>query len=504
VLTCSALLAVYLAVSGGFTVFGDSWSYFQYADGLSRARFAEPLYVRTPGYPLLILLSGYEITRSPLGLVMIQAVLCALIPWLAHRSFSIFSERMGLAAGTVSLLSLTPFLFQNMLFPDAAYLFFAVLTIYCLTRVFAGKPEYVYYCFAAAAFAQFIRPAGIALVTAYAILIPLIRRRLIKETLLSLVIVAGLSIGFRQFENLSFRHFQNISVTGTFAGRQLFLNAYLRSAPYGGFDVKSTAMNGLKRDIETFLATDPRLRDNTFGLSPHEYQDLFGQYKRDPERLTERIFGRPDIRYNTLLFGLGDIGSGGDRQFRRLWLEYVSLHPFIVARYVAENFVGQSVGEGWSYGAGVYPESKAVENDAPFWPLSQNVATGAIDQSAVGASFLESRTPSHDWFANALLRLWSIEWSVGRPLFYALMIAGWIASFWESQPIRNTMTATVGVGVANTLLLSLLVDPKPRYQAEGMVIAAFVAGAAAWIILRRGRAIVRPNLLQMSPFQRKA
>jgi hypothetical protein len=487
VFVISGALAIYFLLRGGFTFFGDSYTYFLYADLLVHGRFAPDLYIRTPGYPALIILSGYTGAKSVIGLLLLQAVFATLMPWLVYKTFSRFNLWLGVVAAVTCLCSLTPVFFENTLYPDGAYLFFAFAALYFLGRLIAtGRPQSLYLCFACLAFDYFLRPAGLALIVSYAVLLALWYRHLMKQLLAILVVIAIAIIGFGQFEELSLRHSNGMAGSETMVGRQMFLNAYLRSAPYGGFEVAGNTFAGLKRDLLEYFTRDPaRFDPPSWGhrLSSKAVHDLYGEYEAHPSTLVDRMFTRPDFLYYWMLFDFADRSPEGDRQLSILWLKYLEEHPLLVGRYASEDFADLAVGQAWTYGPGVYPENMEIQSSS-FWPVTQNVSNGG-PMPPQAMDFLSQRQPADNAFTKTLQKLWSLDYSVGRPTLLAFMILGWLSALRESLQIRRMMTAVVIGYVVNTVFLSLLVDPEFRYQIQGMALSSFSAGAGVCILLRQ-------------------
>jgi hypothetical protein len=482
VLAISAVLAVFLALRGGFTFFGDSYTYFLYADLVAHGKLEPYLYVRTAGYPALLILSGYTLSHSVVGILALQAVFAVLMPWLVYATFAQFDISMGVAAAAVCLCSLTSFFFQNTLYPDGTYLFFVFAALYFLGRsIVAGKQGGVYLCFACLGCACFLRPAGVALVAAFAVLVLILYRRWIPQLVVSLVALALVGGGFNYFERVSLG---GATLRGM-SGRQLFLNAYLRSADSGGFLVKGHTFESLERDLRSFFSSDPARSDPpSWGheLPPETAYDLYGQYRNDPPAIVARMFREPEFLYYWALYSFGDRNAGGDREFQILWLRYLQEHPLIVGRYVLENFTDLAVGQSWTYGPGVYPKNREIQS-SEFWPIVQNVSNGGPMPTAT-MKFLDARGAAGGAPAVILSRFWLIDYAA-RPVFLALMIAGWLAALRESRELFHAMTVVLVAYLANTLLLSLLVDPEFRYQIEGMALSTFSAGAGAYVVVRQ-------------------
>jgi hypothetical protein len=494
----SVAVAAYLALHGGFTLFGDSYTYFRYADLLARGEFQPDLYVRTAGYPILLVLTGYTITHSLVGPLIVQALFAGVMPLLVYKTFAPFGLWIGIVAAAVCLSSLTPVFFQNTFYPDAAYLFFTFAAVYCITRfAVSRKPQFIYWCFASLAFAFFLRPAAIALLVTFTILLVLWYRRYAPYVFVSAIAVVASTFAFGQIENWTFSRQNSTSVARSMVGRQLFLNAYLRSAPFGGFEVSGNTFRDVNNELISFFSYDSTRGDPpSWGhqLSPQARYELYGRYEKAPSALVARMFKRPEFLYYWMLFSFGDRSPDGDRQFLILWLKYLEQRPALVARYVFENYGDLAVGQCWTYVGGVYPANKAVQTSSVFWPITSNISNEGPMPPAV-IDFLNKRGPARGRFSAFLSRVWTFAYA-GRPILLALMILGWFVSLREASDLRFVMTVVLVTYAANTFLLSLLVDPDFRYQLQGMALSAFSAGAAVVILSRSIMRVIssaRPN-----------
>ena len=486
-LLSSALVALWLSVFGEFVFFVDSTVFFENADSLLRLWPGN--YHFAPGYPLLIALTGFPWTGSLWPLVLVQATFAAIIPWLAFKTFAVFDRTAGIAAGFVCLVTLTPFFFQNTFFHEEMFLFFGFLSIALASLFFANRrPKFIYFSLASASIAYFTQPAVIGFVVGCAgafTLFVLYHRMTLKHVAAALGIFIVLTIAFSKLQDL--RH----HVHRAHIGRQLFFNTYLRSAPYGGFDISTPAGAELRRQLLAFFAEsfagsafndalpfiEARIGD--------DYQELFGQYVGRSAELVDRMFARPNKEYFEVFYDLPDKypGAFSDELFFRASLSYIYRHPIIAFRYTLGNFVDLTIGRPWScVGRAPFPNCRARENIS-FYPaeLHQVVLTsGRMPDRAY--NFLISRIAPGALVQSADI-FWRQNYRKLQILSLTFMFLGWVASVWKAARSRWTLGAFVVAYVSNVLVFSFLVEPQFRYQVTTIAMCAFAAGAGIYVLL---------------------
>jgi hypothetical protein len=100
-------VAFMVAIFGHPTWPGDVHTYFDYA-----FHWAVPqpnLYMRTPGFSIVLWATGVMSTGSLVGLYALQAVAGAAIPVLVYRALASISRAAALAASAVCVMSLIPY-----------------------------------------------------------------------------------------------------------------------------------------------------------------------------------------------------------------------------------------------------------------------------------------------------------------------------------------------------------------------------------------------------------
>jgi len=116
----------------------------QYAWGLFRVPESTQItWTRTPGYPLLIALTG---TIGPGGyfytfkrLLAVQAFMAVAMPVLVYKILELYNPRIAFYGALFFILSLAPFIMSKMIMTEELYKFTTILIIYFLCRILKSE-----------------------------------------------------------------------------------------------------------------------------------------------------------------------------------------------------------------------------------------------------------------------------------------------------------------------------------------------------------------------------
>ena len=485
-LLCSTLVALWFAIFGGFTLYGDAGGFFHNAAQLVQLHHGHKSF--SSGYPILIALTGVPMTGSIVPLLIVQVAFAALTPWLAFRAFAASDWRIGIVAGIVCLASLTPFFFQNMFYHDGPSLFFGFLSITLASIFFSlRRPRYIYLSLASATFAYFIRPGMVGFVigcaSAFALFALLKRRHLTHVVAAFGLVVAWIAIASAA-QQWSLRRDGGSPAAAEQLGWRLFNNIYIQGATYAKFE--GPAADELRRELLRVF-TSPAIRkefahNERFKNSNH---DLYGEYQGREEELVERILAHPSTAYLNVLGTLGGAHGGlPDRALLRASLEFLYRHPVVALGFVSGNALDFAIGMPWSCenNALTYPACRRPAG-VTFYPSIENVAAQAGNVPETARGFLAARVPSRGALASAFDGAWRWIYFNLRTILLVSMLAGWIASFWGARELNWTLTTFVMAYVANILVFSLVVAPEYRYQIPGMAMTAFAAGPGIYALM---------------------
>ena len=487
ILGLSALVAAWIALFGGFVFFIDSVDFFDYAARLVHFRIGS--YYDAIGYPLLIRFTGFTRTGSLIPVVVCQAVFAALTPWLAFRTFAPLDRKIGVAAATVSLASLTPFFFQNTFFHDGLSLFLGFLSITFASMFFHfQRSRYIHLSSASAMCAYLTQPAVIGFFLGCwgaFMLFALRDRRQIKHVLAALGIFAATIFCVSTFEKWSMRE-DHLADSPSLLGRQIFYNEYLRGAPNASFS--GSAADELRAALVRYFGhSSARLHSyiaEKFEGRTDVYQRLFGQYEGRPVELVRQIFAQPNHDYFDVMWNFPDLPDKlPDSMFLHASLAYLYFHPGVVAGYVSRNLIDFMAGSPWRCtGDQVFPACR-IDERVTFYPALDSVtlAPGRMPDNAY--RFLIARRVSQGFPMLAAASMWQwIYYHFRLPLLGAMLL-GWVASFWVSSALRWTLGAFVVAYIVNLTVFSFLAEPGLRYQIVGISMCAFAAGGGACLIL---------------------
>src|SRR3989442_1491146 len=105
----------------------------------------QDVYFRTPGYPLLLILTGVFTFDSFLGLMLAQLAMGVLMPLLVYRIIAMYNQRVGYYAALFSIASLVPYGFMKAVLTEELYMFALLLAMWVAARFFAIKlVRYIY------------------------------------------------------------------------------------------------------------------------------------------------------------------------------------------------------------------------------------------------------------------------------------------------------------------------------------------------------------------------
>ena len=160
ILATSAAVAFLIFLTTGPVHFSDSSTYFAYSIAMSHFTVDTDAWFRTAGYPLLITATLYPWTFSMIGVLAVQALLAALIPWLIYRILLYArSTPFAVFGALLSNLTLLRYQFQNLLYSDQAEMFLGILFCYLLIRFqFSPNTKNMIWMFLAYAYVSFFRP----------------------------------------------------------------------------------------------------------------------------------------------------------------------------------------------------------------------------------------------------------------------------------------------------------------------------------------------------------
>lgn len=133
--------------SQAVTFNSDSITFLHYANWLTGQAEISPFwYLRTPGFPLLLILSGVTKFNDFFGFMLIQSVISMGIIYCIYNIVKITQPKYALLISWISIATCVPFIFSTMVTCEHANIFCYLWLIYSLIALAHRKNhKYIYY-----------------------------------------------------------------------------------------------------------------------------------------------------------------------------------------------------------------------------------------------------------------------------------------------------------------------------------------------------------------------
>jgi hypothetical protein len=340
ILALSSLLALGILLVTDPWNLGDANSFLLYAFTIVHLTINAGTFFRQPGYPLLISATLYPWTLSFLGILAVQAVFAALIPWYIFKILKFICPRLAFVGGLISIATLLPYNYQTLIYPDQTQLFLTILLCYLAVKyVFASTTKNMVAMFVCFACLSFLRPPYEVVWLLIAFVVGAIawqnRRAIgfgyyIKPLVALTIVVAGLHAAYSAADAYGYAELLKMKRPAV-AGKLVFLNAFTNSVGVKGafLDGKNTKI--LRDKLVAFFRDAPPEVSDVQKLRP-QVGALFAPYQNSPEQMVDAIFANRTLQTWFMLFNISDIYFGqadGDELFMRVALEQYWLHPKI-------------------------------------------------------------------------------------------------------------------------------------------------------------------------------
>jgi hypothetical protein len=480
----STAAAMFFSFAGYREFPGDAHTYTQYAVSMAHAHFTPSLAFRTPGYPAILDLTGFAITRSLRAILVLQALAGAAIPVVAFMVLRPINRWLARLTALAMIVSLTPYLFINRIYPDQFYIFMLVVLAAVAARLaISDRPLWLYLATASCLLLGWLRPVGFVLILVCIGMVALRRRNLGHAVLCAALFVLAM-FGLPKLERGK--------ADKTFIGRQAFFNAYMWSDGVPNAFSSGTAALEMRADLKQFFSTDPSVgRIRQLGTPPSDaaFQQLFGRFAGHPDDQVAAMFQRPHVQYYWIISTLSTLGPpqllpnekewmNGDRMLLQATLHYYWNHPWQVVRSTLLTYRGLTLGPAWRFMATGYGFDGIAREQIRFDPAQPGlgvVPTPQHDYVDSGRLFSdEAAAPAvrMRWIQRAFAAIYTFL----VPASYLWMMFGIVGFIGVPGPARAVSLTAFGVHSINALALSLLVDPQFRYQAESVPLAIMGAG----------------------------
>jgi hypothetical protein len=459
---------------------------------------------RDIGMALIWLVSGFPLTHSLTGVVIIQVIMGLTMPLLGYLALHPWFPRTAYYTALAVTLSLAPFLLCKFIHHDQPYIFFTIVSLYLFNRYMLTKsPGYLYALEASVFGLGLIRQAGTGL---FWLLMPVCALqggvRSYKHIALAAAIFFGASMAYSKYRT---------SIQGETGGLgvQLFYNFYVNSSE---FEVKLSPDLGpnvkliLNRVYECLLPSP--------AMSPY-VQNLEGPtdfkanqfYKYTADEIVEKISTQSNYGYYDFISGSGCVADRFallDHILLGASLEIARAHPIYVLRLFLRNSVQLLYNPGWLHdefstsaefqGGLLFPLydtagtnfNKLPEpalSEASFIPLARQSKLIRNVQFTIYGAWYHTYHPVTiivgclAWFAWISSAIGLLQRAVGGP-----RLARW-SQLWLSDLV---IPASVGISVlllANVAVTAISNDPVYRYDFSLLILKFMLGGIGCAVLI---------------------
>lgn len=178
------------------TFTADSSTYLQYATWLTGGDSISPIwYIRTPGLPLALILSGVTAFSSFVGFMALQAAASVAIVWLLYSIVKLTQPRFAILAAWIGMLTSVPFIFSTMVMTEHLNLCGYLGLVYCLLQFQqTHKYKFIYLAAIANIMLFLLKPSNYYVVIISLSFIAIIGRNILKSSLLRFSLVYGIFV----------------------------------------------------------------------------------------------------------------------------------------------------------------------------------------------------------------------------------------------------------------------------------------------------------------------
>lgn len=462
----------------------DSSGYYQFAQVLLGRDVAAPTY-RTPGYPLLLVISGLFAFGSLYGLLVLQAVMAALIPLLVYRiMLPAVGHFRSLAAAWICLASLVPAMYLKSVYTEQFYLFLEFTACWLASGyIYRKRPMLLYGTALALLVLMLVKPSSNLLFVPWLAVLLLAAPRKWPHILVGVAIIMGGNALWTHQHNRMFSSEASVSDSEDWLGYILLMNVYLERIPLRESNGPATKrfIGSLRAHFAEKLGDSQVPPDLTI-TSDFSLDDFFfGRFLGSPDKLVDRLLDKPAFAHYMYFLSraspaevLG--GADADRLMLDVYLEALAAHPMQTVKMYIEHLLIFCLGPPKSYIYSYDPQFVS------YWEMprftGRPTTIGPLEESLLPRRALaELRFDPVGSTPLAALRdivdlVWGRLYLSLRPLLFLGMLAGlWIL---RRSPHRN-LALLLGITVLyQWLLVSITNLPAQRYISQTLLFEVLV------------------------------
>jgi hypothetical protein len=478
---------------------------------------------REIGMALIWLISGYELSHSLTGVIIIQVLMGLAIPLLCYLTLHPWLPRTAYYTAIVAGLSLAPFLLSKTLHHDQPYIFFTILSLYAFNRYMLTKSAGALCGMTASIFAAgLMLDAGTGL---FWLLMPICAwgagRQNFKYVILAILMFVGANIAYGRYRETLQGSAATQIVDVSAPGIQLFYNVYVNASEFGvtlspalGPDV-TWLLNGLHECLFPSPSQSKPLA-NMPG-SPQLKAANIDRYTTD--ELINKITTQPNRYYYIIIRRcfLADQVSVLDSKMLGAAVEITLGHPLYILKLFLKNSIQLLYNPGWLHDRFTIGPRFQGGLHFPFGDNATlveggNVGDRKLDKHAVSeAEFIPLERQPH-FVANLYYAVYRVWYSAYHPMTMIVGCLAWLAwistaigllqrtiggqrlEYWGRLFLSDAVIpASIGISmtlIGNVAVTAIAVDPIYRYDFSILVLKIMVAGVGCAVMVELFRRMI--------------
>jgi hypothetical protein len=374
----SMMFALFFLFAAEWQFPGGASSFTQYALALLDGGRQPNLALRDVGYPLLLLVGGYGVTRSFIGVMAVHVLLAWSIPVAAYATFGREYRHIGFYVACAVALSLTPYLYLKFIHHDLAYIALSILSLFLLVEYLQRGRVAVLYCFLAALILTCLtRPAGNLLFLPLLALALIFRPGGWRHYIIAALIFAAALAAYAVHRDRLLGRTPEGSRPSYF-GMQVFYNLYINAPDYG-ISITPELGPATRRLFEK--AREAVAKHPLDSPDMEAWYTAHGFPREAKEFLFMRYAGQNDLFVSTLFEHPSHDGfeylcyvEKSDGVFRDAALEIVGAYPRYPFQYGLRNLMIFLLDPGVSHGRFGLQHDNFIRENFYFLPGGRSVA----------------------------------------------------------------------------------------------------------------------------------
>jgi hypothetical protein len=488
---CSMALALFYLFAAQWQFPGGASQFPLYAKVWMEGGTLSSLASRDIGYPLLLLLGGYGVTQSFIGVLAVHVVLAWSIPVVVYATFGSEYRHLGYYTAAAVAFSMTPYLYLKFIHHDLAYMAFSVLSLWLLVKYLHRGRIAVLYGFLAAIVATCLtRPAGNLLFLPLLLLIWVFRPARWRHYLIVAAIFAAVLAAYSVHRDKLLGQTPDGDRPSYF-GRQIFYNLYINSAEYG---ISITPQLGpatarlvekARKEVAEHPLDSPYVEEwyRAHGFPQQAKEFWFTRYVGRDEEFVSSLFRHPSHDSYEYLC----LAEKRDVAFRDAAFEIVRAYPLYPFQYGLRNLVIFLWSPGVAHGRFGLEHDNFMEEYLYFLPGGRSVAEGETETALAPPGRYELRRSGSAGLQPLLERI-EVVWRgkyhrVNRTAICLAVIAS-IAAVFLGGRFRAIVAVTALFLLYNAAITAAFAEPNYRYHFFVFPMVLILAGAGAIALLR--------------------